>query len=169
MKWLGAALILLGSFWMGASLIQKMDRRTRTLRALTAALDILTHELDFSLPAMPDWLEAAAGRSPEPVSAFLRSCARRLRRQEGQPMTKIWSGAAQQCLSDLKSCDMQALLTVGQVLGRYDATSQRDTLTAARRQLEELAVQAAQERRRCGKVYGTLCGAGGMLLVILLL
>lgn len=169
MKLVGAVLVLCGSFAAAVSLIRGMERRVGTLWALTAALDILDHELEFSLTAMPELLESAAGRSPEPAAAFLRACAKQLRRQDGRSMAEIWSAEGERIFPELKGCDRRPLQSVGQVLGRYDAENQRVTIAAAREQLAGLWQEAAGERRRCGKVYATLCTAAGMIAVILLL
>ena len=58
---------------------------------------------------------------------------------------------------------------LGQVLGRYDADSQRRALAEAAAELRALRAEAAEDRRRLGRVYGVLGVAGGLLLVILLI
>ena len=169
MKLVGAILVLAGSFGIGFSAIQRLDGRVKALKALTAALDILEHELEFCLPSMQEWLQKTANRSSEPVSSFFRVCLEELNLQGGVTLSDAWQTAAEKELSALKSSDIEMMMAVGFVLGRYDAESQRSTISMARVQLAAQAEAAVEERRRCGKVYGTLSAVAGMFLIIILL
>ena len=71
---------------------------------------------------------------------------------------------------ELLSLDSRAaLLLLGEVLGRYEADSQRQALEHARQALEREEQRAQEERRRLGRVYQALGLSGGAFLVILLL
>lgn len=169
MKLIGAVLILTGSLAAGLLAVRRMDYRIAALRALIAALDILGHELDCFLPSMPDWLRSSAERSPEPAASFFNLCARRLCDQDGTALAELWNEAARQRLGALKSGDLEPVLTLGPVLGRYDADSQRRSIGAARKQLEAKLAEAAARRRDSGRVCTVLCAAAGTLLVVVLL
>lgn len=169
MKLIGVVLILSGSFGIGFSAIQRLAGRVTALRALTAALDVLEHELEFCLPSMPEWLENTASRSSEPASSFLRTCNEKLNIQDGMTLSEAWRTAAEKELSVLKPCDIETMMSVGLVLGRYDAESQRSTISAARIQLAAQLEAALEERSRCGKVYGALSAAVGFFLIIILI
>lgn len=168
MKLIGAALILCGSFGAGISSIRRLAGRVTALRALTFALDVLEHELEFCRPSMPEWLQSTAGRSPEPAASFLRTCIEKLNVQDGVTLSEAWRAAAEQELSVLKPCDMETIMSIGQVLGRYDAESQRSTISAARLRLAGQMEAALDERSRFGKVYGALSAAVGLFVIIIL-
>lgn len=169
MKLIGVLLVLSGSFGAGFAAVRRLDCRVAALRALTTALDVLAHELEISLPAMSDWLLDTASRSPEPAASFLRACTERLEQQGGAALWEAWSDAAQQELSMLKTGDMEVLLSLGTVLGRYDGESQRRSITAVHAQLTVQLESALEERRRCGRIYGTLSAVLGIFLVIILI
>lgn len=169
MKVIGILLILSGSFGIGFSAVRRLAGRVAALRAMTAALDILEYELEFCLPSMQEWLGNTARRSSEPASSFLRACIDKLRIEDGMTLSEAWSAAAEKELSVLKSCDIEIIMSVGLVLGRYDAESQRSTISAARVRLSAQMEAAQEERSRCGKVYGTLSAAVGFLLIIVLI
>lgn len=169
MKLIGVVLILSGSFGIGFSAIQRLAGRVTALRSLTAALDVLEHELEFGLPSMPEWLKNTASRSSEPASSFLRACIEKLNIQDGMTLAEAWRVAAEQELSVLKPCALETIMSVGLVLGRYDAESQRNSISAARIQLKAQMEAALEERSRCGKVYGTLSAAVGLFLIIILI
>lgn len=169
MKLIGVMLILSGSFGIGFSAIQRLAGRVAALRTLTAALDVLEHELEFGLPSMTEWFENTASRSLEPASSFLRACIEKLNIQDGITLSEAWRTAAEQELSILKPCDIETIMSIGLVLGRYDAESQRSSISAARIQLAAQMEAALEERSRCGKVYGTLSAAVGFFLIIILI
>ncbi len=169
LRMVGAVLLLAGGVGLGLSAVKRLDRRVKTLRSLTEALELLEREMDFRLPPMKELIRETARRSAEPASGFLRVCAERMEEWEGQPLADLWQQAALDELPALKPCDRETLLSVGAVLGRYDAESQRGVISAARERLAVFLTDAVEERRRQGRVYGALGAAAGAFLVILLL
>ncbi len=169
LKIVGAALLLAGGAGFGWSAVKRLERRVNTLRSLTQALELMERELDFRLPPMKVLIGETARRSAEPASGFLRACVERMDELEGQPLSGLWQQAALEALPALKPCDREALMSVGAVLGRYDAESQRGVLSAARERLTGFLADAVEERRRQGRVYGALGATAGAFLVILLL
>ena len=87
----------------------------------------------------------------------------------GRTFRQVWLQAEEASGLVLEPVDRLLLEQLGAVLGRYDAVSQRQALTAAVGRLEEQRLQAQRERQRLGRVYGTLGVAAGALLVILLI
>lgn len=169
MRLAGAILLLTGGVGVGLSAVRRLERRVTALRSLVGALELLERELDFRLPPMKELITETARRSAEPAARFLRVCAENMDRLEGRPLSRLWQQTAREELPALKPCDLEALCSVGAVLGRYDAESQRSVLSAARERLESYLTQALDERRRQGRVYTTLGAAAGAFLVILLL
>lgn len=164
----GAALLLAGGVGLGASAVIRLERRVTTLRSLTEALELMERELDFRLPPMKELILETARRSAEPAAGFLRACAEGMERLEGRPLSDLWQRAALAELPALKRCDLETLSSVGAVLGRYDAESQRGVISAARERLAGILADAVEDRRRQGRVYGVLGAAAGAFLVILL-
>lgn len=164
----GAALLLAGGVGLGVTGVRRLESRVAALRSLTEMLELMERELDFRLPPMKELIGETARRSAEPAAGFLRACAQGMDGLEGQPLSGLWQRAARAELPGLKPCDLEALLSVGAVLGRYDAESQRGALSAARERLAGFWGDAVEERRRQGRVYGVLGAAAGAFLVILL-
>ena len=169
LKIVGAALLLTGGIGFGLAAVRRLERRVKTLQSLTEALELMERELDFRLPPMKELIWETARRSAEPASEFLAACAERMDELEGQPLSGLWQQAALDELPALKPCDREVLLSVGAVLGRYDAESQRGAISAARERLAGFLADAVEERRRQGRVYGALGATAGAFLVILLL
>lgn len=169
MRIVGASLLLAGGVGLGISAVGRLNRRVTTLQSLTEALELMERELDFRLPPMRELILETSRRSAEPAAGFLRTCAKGMDELEGQLLSGLWQRAALMKLPALKKCDLETLLSVGAVLGRYDAESQRSVISAARERLAGFLADAVEDRRRQGRVYGTLGAAAGIFLVILLL
>ena len=169
LKMIGAVLLLMGTIGLGLAAVRRLERRVTALRSLSHALEQLEWELDFHLPPMKELILETSRRSSPPASDFFRACAEGMDGLEGQPLSGLWRQAALTELPALKKSDLETLLSVGEVLGRYDGESQRLTISAARERLGGFLTEAAEERRRQGRVYGALGAAAGAFRVILLL
>ena len=165
---LGAVLLLAGSAALGLAAVRRLEGRVTALRALTESLDRMERELEFRLPPMKELLGETARKAREPAAGFFRACAEGVDKLQGQPLSELWGQMAREKLPALKTCDLEALLSVGAILGRYDAEGQRKAMSAARAELAGFLSAAVEERRRQGRVYGALGMAAGVFLVILL-
>lgn len=165
----GIVLIIVGCAGIGLSANGRMTRRVAALRSMSAALELLGHELDFRLAPLEEVFSSASQRVTEPASAVFRSCAEKLRTEDRQLMSDIWSLALRAKLPELEPREIECLQRVGAVLGRFDAQRQQSVVSAAAEQLEEYLREAADERNRKGRLYGTVSAAAGLFLVIILL
>lgn len=165
----GAALLLSGSAGLGLAGVRRLERRVAALRSLIEALELMERELDFRLPPMKELILETARRSAEPASGFLRACGEGMDALEGRPLAGLWRQTAAEKLPALKHGEQEVLFSVGAVLGRYDGEGQRRAIAAARERLAGFLSDAAEERRRQGRVYGALGVTAGAFLVILLL
>lgn len=165
LKLAGAMLLLLGSAGMGVSAVRRLERRVTTLRTLINALEQMERELDFRLLPTQQMICEAARQSGEPASGFLHVCVQGL--QQEMPLCDSWRQAALQELPALLPADLDVLLSLGAVLGRYDSEGQRQAIAATRSRLNIFLKDASEERNRRGRVYGTLGITAGAFLVLL--
>lgn len=83
---------------------------------------------------------------------LFQRCAEGCARLEQVPFGESWRQAVDEL--ELLSLDGRAaLLPLGEVLGRYEADSQRQAMEHARQALEREEQRAQEERRRLGRVY----------------
>lgn len=169
LRWIGAGLLLAGSVGLGVSGVRRLEQRVGALQAVSAAMELIQCELDFRAPPMRELLETAAAHSSEPAASFLYMCAEKAGRADGKPLAGLWRQCVTQRLAVLRDDEQECLISVGEVLGRYDVQSQRCALIRAREQLDAYLSAAVQERQQKGRVYGALSTAAGTFLVILLL
>ena len=113
-------------------------------------------------------MAALARRCSQPAAGFFQRCAEGCARLDQVPFGESWRQAVDE-LELLSPDGRAALLPLGEVLGRYEADSQRQALEHARQALEREEQRAQEERRRLGRVYQALGLSGGAFLVILLL
>ena len=166
---IGAVLLAGGSSALGFGAVRHLEGRVRDLRELVAGLEVMERELGWRMASLPELLERAALGCGERAARFFHLCAQGASHLNGRTLRQVWLQAEEASGLVLEPVDRLLLEQLGAVLGRYDAVSQRQALTAAVGRLEEQRLQAQRERQRLGRVYGTLGVAAGALLVILLI
>lgn len=167
-KLLGAVLVAAGGGWLGLSAAAELTKRLRAVQAMISGLELLERELWERGTALPELMAALGRRCAPPAAVFFQQCAEGCARLDQVPFGESWRQAVEGL--ELLSPDARAaLFPLGEVLGRYEADSQRSALEHARQALEREEERAQEERRRMGRVYQALGLSGGGFLVILLL
>lgn len=165
---LGAALVTAGCGALGLLGVARLDGRVRDLGELAAGLDALQRELGWRLSPLPQALDTAARAVRGPAAEFFAQCAQRAGGMDGQSFQQVWRDGLSAASLRLGPGDKALLERLGPVLGRYDGDSQRLALEDAAAGLRSLQGEAADDRKRLGRVYGVLGMAAGLFLAILL-
>ena len=165
---LGAALAAGAAAYLGFSAAAALSRRVRALEDMVQGLSLLEQELELDSPPLPQLMERLARRCRGPALSLVRECRLALDRLEEEDFSTAWRRAVSR-REELGEAGRQALLPLGDTLGRCGWEDQRRAAECVRRRLEELACQARQEGRGRGRVYRALGLTGGAFLVILLL
>lgn len=169
LKVLGSMMLLCGCTGIGLLQVKHMDKRIRTLRSFICALEVMEREMSFRMPLLEEML-AAAGQSTEgEIRRFFSLCKNELNKGLNKPFHEIWSQTAHEQLLILKKSDLDPVLALGSVLGRYDSEGQRQAIVRTQRALEQVCSNAAAEQCTQGKVYRVLSTTTGVFLLILLL
>lgn len=167
-KIIGMFLVIGAGAWAGIYAAKKIEFRETLLRGLVESLELLEWELSFRLPLLKELFKELARQTTGPVSKFYKACGEKTEMTES-PITEIWEQTAREELQGLKNGDYDALLALGAVLGRYDAESQRSSVSAVRNRLCINLQEAIEEKKQKGRVYSTLGAAAGIFAGILLL
>ncbi len=165
---LGAFLVALACAWLGVRRAQALTARVRALEALGAALEQMERELTFRLTPLPQLMGELSKDTQSPARELFARCRQELEGQECRRFSDIWAQLVTE-LPALTRDDCQALLPLGQVLGRYDGAGQASAIAGVRRALEALGCAAREDSCRLGRVYRAVGAAGGGFLAILLL
>ena len=168
-RFLGVALLTAGCGGLGLSAANRLDSRVRDLRELSAGLEILQRELGWRLSPLPKALEAAAGGTHERTALFFAFCAQGSKQLAGISFRTLWSKGLEQCPLRLSREDRALLEQLGPILGRYDGESQQQAVENVLTGLSRQLVQAEDDRRRLGRVYGVLGLTAGLFLTLMLI
>lgn len=165
----GAALILLACLAAAWRLTQEQTKRLRALQELSAALERLGADMSLRLTGLPELTEALAQSAPGAAGRFFCTLREALSELGEKPFAVLWAETLRSALPELGREELDALLRLGETLGRYELNEQLAAIELCRAALERGAAllrDALPERRRLA--YGLL-GAAGALLCILLI
>jgi stage III sporulation protein AB len=168
-QFLGALLLTGGSTALGLGAANRLRSRTKALRALSSALQMLDRDLSFRLTPMPELFQTLANTAEAPASNLFQVCVDGINQQSPHQMTKLWESAVNDSTPVLTADDRRILLPLGNVLGRYGAEDQRAAIMEATRDLDRAALQAEEIHLRKGRIYSIMGLVTGTFLVILLL
>lgn len=168
-KLVGAALLMGGGLRLGLGAAGELSRRVRALEAWIAALALMESELAFRIPDLPQLLETLSKRAGSPAKEVFGFTCGTLDRLSLFSFADIWQEAITTHDGDLTAGDVDVLLRLGEVLGRYGWEDQRRVTERARLELEERRARAQKELEQKGKAYGALGLTLGAFLTILLI
>ena len=165
---LGAVLVAAGGSLLGFQAAAGLRKRGRAVRQMEEGLALLERELELNAPPLSRLLERGAAHSQGPARALFQGCTQGLDNLDREDFSSLWRRLVRE-RAELTPEGQAILLPLGNTLGRYEGERQRETLSAARRRLGELAARLEADSRRQGRVYQVLGLSGGAFLVILLL
>lgn len=169
LKLLGSVMLLCGCIGIGWLRVNQMDKRIKTLQTLICGLEVMERELSFRMPLLEEILCVAARSTEGQTGRFLSVCVDELNKDLSKPFYEIWNRAIHEHLTALKKSDLDPVIALGSILGRYDEEEQRKAIVQACGGLKLLHSNAVAERGGQSKMYKVLGTTAGALLVILLL
>lgn len=167
-RWVGALLLTAGAGALGAAAVAQLEGRVRDLRETLRGLEGMKRLLDSSMEPLERMLREAEACTTGRVQALFRFCVREMDPLKGE-FSALWQAALDTVPLRMEEADLAELRQLGNILGRYDVDSQSAALKQTLSRMERLLEDAAGQRARLGKVYGTAGVAAGLLLAIMLL
>ncbi len=165
----GAILLVFGAASVGMRAAEQLTLHVRVLREMMAALMILERELTFRATPMPELLEQLGERTKGPISRLFVSCWRGMDNLGERSLGDLWRLALEADDLPLEDEERETVGELGNILGRYDAESQREAVAATRDRLSQFLSQAEEKRDKMGRVYRVMGVTGGAFIAILLL
>ena len=169
LKAVGSLLLLFGCLSIGMVNVKQMDKRIKTLQSLLCAMEVMEREMSFSVPLLEDIMIISSQSTESAVRSFLSMCSYELKKGSDDPFCAIWNRAAREHLTALKENDLEHVLALGNVLGRYDSEGQRQAILRTHAVIKQMLSNAQADRNSRSKVYKTVSATAGVFLVILLL
>ena len=166
-KWIGALLVIAGCGGVGFTMAASYKREERCLRALVRALDYMTCELQFRLPALPELCRAAGKECGGPAGQALMALSSELESQIS-PDTDSCMYAALSKMDNLPGSTLEALSLLGKSLGRFDLNGQLQGIEQVRAHCRRELASLENGRDQRIRGYQTLGVCAGAALAILL-
>lgn len=158
-------MVLLGCTSVGLLEGKRRRGRLQMIQDMVQGLEVLEREFALNKSHLPDMLlKAAGGRQYERVRQLFLRCAQAI--EKGNDFTQEWSDCLQRLSLDLQ--EMELLLGLCGILGRYDEQGQAQSVARVRTELEQHLANARQEVREKCRLYVVLGSAAGGLLSIVL-
>ena len=161
----GGGLVWLGCVLCSLCAAERQRSRVKLLEEIARALGLLERELTLNHTPLPELLERLAYRTSGQGNRLFRDCRSNI--EKGNSFTCAWRTS----LSKMNLNEEERMLLQGlpDILGRYDASGQAESLARFRREVEECAARGRDELRSMSRVYGALgMTAGGFLAITLL-
>jgi len=166
LKWIGAALVIIGCGGWGCMLVSGYRKQELLLRRLCSLLRSMRWELRYRLTAVPDLCRMAS----KEVSGELRSVFQELARELDSHRLPDASACMQAVLRGheaLPPAAKRLLRQLGKTLGRFDLEGQLESMENVIRDCEAEQNAMKQELQIRLKSCRTLAFCTGFALVIL--
>ena len=165
-KWIGAALILIGSGGFGFSMAAAHRREERALQEMISGLDYMQCQLQYHLTPLPELCHQTARQVSGAVQTLFLSLAQEMENQI-RPDAEHCMLAALYKTEDLPKRCCEAARKLGKTLGRFDLDGQLSGLEAVRTLCRGWMDELANGREVRLRNYQTLGLCAGAALVIL--
>ena len=166
---LGAALVALGGYALGALLRGRLYAAADRLSALCTALLLLRGEITERRTPLPELAARLRDEGPEPCRAWFRALAQSLEAPTGERFSSLWRRTLTESGPPLGEQERETLCRLGLSLGRYDAPEQALAIDRCLTALSLAQRRAEDAAREKGRLCTGLGLALGLLLAVLLL
>lgn len=169
MELIGVLLIVGSSSSLGFLKAREFVLRTRQLKQVKLALQLLKTEVSYEVNPLPQAFAKIAAELEAPLADFFSQAQAGLR--TGLTAKEAWQQAVQEVLVDtaLKEDDREVLVNLGCNLGQSTSEDQLRYLSLAQDYIDDLYQEASTEEQKKVKLWRYLGVLGGAFIVILIL
>ena len=165
MKLLGAMLLTAAGLLAGLAAAGELRSRAARREELARMLERMEFELGRFATPLPALFERLSGQLSGDARLLCGHMSAALADLGGRTAEELWTEA----VAFLPGPEREALLPLGQVLGRYGAEEQLAALAACRARMLEAAEDARRDLRERGRMAVGIGAAGAAALAVLLL
>ncbi|MBR5094653.1 MAG: stage III sporulation protein AB [Oscillospiraceae bacterium] len=169
MRLLGIVLLSCSCLMTAALELKRRRERICSLRDLSDGMTLLQGELALRGTSLPRLFCDLEARSSGAARLLFESLGTEMERLGEERFTDIWSSCVYACTEPLEAGEREALLCLGEILGRMELEDQTAELLARRDGLRESLARAEErypeDRRLC---LGLGAAAALMLTIVLL-
>ncbi|MEQ6376478.1 stage III sporulation protein SpoIIIAB [Bacillaceae bacterium S4-13-58] len=170
MQWIGAAILLFATTWIGFEFARQFQSRPRQIRELKNALQMLEAEIVYAQSPIADAFIHISKQIPAPINVLFIALSQRLR-TEARSLPDIWIQTIEEYwpMFALNKNEKEILLQFGQTLGQLDVSQQQKHIQLALIHLNRELEEAQEEKKKYSNMSKSLGVLSGLLLIILLL
>lgn len=165
-RWIGAALVLIGCSSWGISLANAYRKQEAALQQLSFSLQTMRWELSYRLTPLPDLFRQAGKYASGNLRTVFYALSKKLEENEETDAYRCMSLVLQQH-KNLPPKAKRILKHLGSILGRYDLEGQLEGMDMVIRECEQEKRQLRSERDNRMRNYRTLGICAGFALVVL--
>ena len=152
---LGAVLITGGASWLGFWAARSLDQAWKDLRTAVEAMAFLERELEWDNPPLPELLKRLVHQCSDPIKGIFQELLKSLDVLGEITLADAWFRLVEKERAFGEEVK-EALLPLGNVLGRYSCEEQRQAAHRIRLHLEGIEEELMEEKKRKGKLYRVL-------------
>lgn len=167
-KIIGAILVVIAGGGVGFQICASYRKKERELRKLIGVLDYMECELQYRMTPLPDLCRQAAGECSGVLRAVFLKLTTELEDQISPDVGRCMT-AAVHSVKEISDSTANALLQLGNLMGRFDIDGQLKGLdavrSACRKELETLC-DNKEVRLRSYQTLGLCAGAAVAILLV---
>ena len=168
LKWIGAAIVILGCGGFGFRLAFSHRQEEKNLRQFVSVLDYMECELEYRLTSLPNLCRQAAAISTGAIHSLFTALSQELESQVA-PDAQYCMNAAISKTTGLSPLLQEQLNNLGKSLGRFDLPGQLRGLCAVRQECARVLEKLTENKDVRLRGYQTLGLCAGAALAILFL
>lgn len=168
MKALGFVLVTISSAVCGLSIFSLKKDLLDELASFCLMLEIIQGELANKLSPMPELAQSVRKKINGKAKSFMEVLIINLNFLGERNLETIWCESLKACGAELGNAEMDALMSLGKIIGRYDVQTQCDAISNTLMLLRSSLNQKRNDLPQLGRLYLGLPMSAGAILAILL-
>jgi len=168
MKFLGFILVTLSSAVCGLCYCSSKTERLDDLRSFCLMLELIGGEITNKLSPIPEIAHEVSEKISGKARSFLKLIVINLSFVGEKNFESIWCECFVACGAEFDSKEVEVILNLGKVLGRYDVQTQHEAIQSALVSLHSAIEKESAELPQLKKLSVSLSMSVGAFLAILL-
>ncbi|HLR41862.1 MAG TPA: stage III sporulation protein SpoAB [Pseudogracilibacillus sp.] len=170
MTYIGACFVILASTFIGFEKSNLYIKRTKNIKQMIDCLHIMEAEIVYNKQNLQDTFQIISRKTIFPMNVFFLHLAKGLEATVTD-IHGLWQAESQhlQKLSTFQKEEIDIWNQFGFTIGDYTSESQQQQINLAKKYLQQVLVDATEERQTYSKLYKTAGFLFGLFIIILLL
>lgn len=169
MTYFGAIILVLSALYIGVSKAREERLKTKTLRELCAALEILKNEICTNKTPVAKVISMQSLKSQKTLKQFFTELEKGFSDLGERRFSDIWCDSLSNTLNVLPEKSKAELLALGNSIGRYDSDLQKSAIERCIYTLQSECESLESGLNNNERMYIGLSGGAGLILALMLI